>query len=173
MEILDLYDNKKKKIGKVLDREQGEPSIGEYKLSAHLWIVNSNGQFLIQKRSQNRKANPNKWAFTGGAIDSGETPEDGAIREAKEELGIELDLETLELLITFKRESDFVDVWLAKSDVEIEHIKIQEDEVSESKWVSLKELNEIIKNGDFVPAINLYYDLFIKLLVKCHNLKID
>ena len=171
MEILDLYDNKKNKMGKTLIRESGEPLDGEFKLSIHLWIINSNGEFLIQKRSSSRKANPNKWAFTGGAVDSGEESYQGAIREAKEEMGINLDSNDVEFLLGFKREHDFVDVFIAKSDTDIKDVKMQESEVSESKWVNLVELDEIIRNGEFVPAINLYYDLFKKLLEKCKGIK--
>ena len=171
MEILDLYDNKKNKMGKTLIRESGEPLDGEFKLSIHLWIINSNGEFLIQKRSASRKANPNKWAFTGGAVDSGEESYQGAIREAKEEMGINLDSNDVEFLLGFKREHDFVDVFIAKSDTDIKDVKMQESEVSESKWVNLVELDEIIRNGEFVPAINLYYDLFKKLLEKCKGIK--
>ena len=171
MEILDLYDNKKNKIDKTLIRENGEPLDGEFKLSIHLWIINSNGEFLIQKRSASRKSNPNKWAFTGGAVDSGEESYQGAIREAKEEMGVNLDSDDVEFLLGFKREHDFVDVFLAKSDIDIKDVKIQETEVSESKWVKPTELDELIKNGEFVPAINLYYDLFKKLLEKCKGIK--
>ena len=171
MEILDLYDNKKNKMNKTLIRESGEPLDGEFKLSIHLWIINSNGEFLIQKRSASRKANPNKWAFTGGAVDSGEESYQGAIREAKEEMGINLDSNDVEFLLGFKREHDFVDVFIAKSDTDIKDVKMQESEVSESKWVNLVELDEIIRNGEFVPAINLYYDLFKKLLEKCKGIK--
>ena len=171
MEILDLYDNKKNKMGKTLIRESGEPLDGEFKLSIHLWIINSNGEFLIQKRSASRKAKPNKWAFTGGAVDSGEESYQGAIREAKEEMGINLDSNDVEFLLGFKREHDFVDVFIAKSDTDIKDVKMQESEVSESKWVNPSELDEIIRNGEFVPAINLYYDLFKKLLEKCKGIK--
>lgn len=170
MEILDLYDSKKIKLNKTLVRESGEPLDGEFKLSIHLWIMNSKGEFLIQKRSADRKANPNKWAFTGGAVDSGEESYIGAIREANEELGIDLKSEDIEFLLGFKREHDFVDVFIAKSDIDIKNVKIQEEEVSESKWVSPKELELLIENGEFVPAINLYYDLFKKLLNKCKGI---
>lgn len=171
MEILDLYDNKKTKIDKTLIRENGEPLDGEFKLSIHLWIMNSKGEFLIQKRSASRKANPNKWAFTGGAVDSGEKSYQGAIREAKEEMGIDLSSDDVEFLLGFKREHDFVDVFLAKNDTDIKDVKMQESEVSESKWVTPLELDQLINNGEFVPAINLYYDLFKKLLEKCKGIK--
>lgn len=33
---------------------------------------------------------PNKWSFVGGALDEGETPKEGAIRETKEEIGFDV-----------------------------------------------------------------------------------
>jgi 8-oxo-dGTP pyrophosphatase MutT (NUDIX family) len=44
---------------------------------------------LITQRNPNR-ARAQKWEITGGSILKGETPEHGAIRELKEETGIEL-----------------------------------------------------------------------------------
>ncbi len=169
MELLDLYNNKKEKIGKVFDRNSSEPKDGEFKLSVHTWIVNSKNEFLIQKRSDNIKRHPGKWAFTGGAVDAGESSLEGAMREVNEELGIEVLPENMEYLISFKREKGFVDVWLLKSDINEDDLKLQKEEVDMVKWVSLDELEDIISSGNFVPSVNLYYELFTRLLKKCHN----
>ena len=171
MEILDLYDNKKNKLKKTFVRGSGEPLDGEFKLSIHLWIINDKGEFLIQKRSIDRKTNPNKWAFIGGAVDSGEKSLQCAIREAQEEMGISLVPEDIEFLISFKREHDFIDVFLAKKNISIQNIVLQKEEVSACRWVTPVELEQIINNGEFVPSINLYYDLFKKLLEKCKGIK--
>ena len=48
---------KRKRLERFYDRDSGEPGRGEYKLSVHVWIVNSKDQFLIQKRSENVKKN--------------------------------------------------------------------------------------------------------------------
>lgn len=125
MELLDLYNNKKEKIGKVFDRNSSEPKDGEFKLSVHTWIVNSKNEFLIQKRSDSIKRHPGKWAFTGGAVDAGESSLEGAMREVNEELGIEVLPEDVEYLISFKREKGFVDVWLLKSDINEDDLKLQ------------------------------------------------
>ncbi len=171
MEIIDLYNGKREKLNKTCLRTE-EPEDGEYKLSVHIWFLNSNGELLIQKRNENLKRNPGKWAFTGGAVDSKETSMDGAIREAKEELGIDINTNKIELLLSFKRERGFVDVWLVKDDFDISDLTLQKSEVSEIKWISIKELKHLIDSEQFVKSVELYYDLFIKLLEKCHNVEI-
>lgn len=173
MEIIDLYNKKKEKLNKTFVREQGEPELGEYKLSVHVWILNSKGELLIQKRNENLKRNPGKWAFTGGAVDSGETSLQAALREIQEELGIEINDDKIEFLLSFKRERGFVDVWLIKEDINIEDVKLQETEVSQAKWVTIKELEELMKTEQFVKSLGIYYDTLIKLLNKCHDVKID
>lgn len=173
MEVIDLYDGRREKLNKTFIRETGEPKQGEYKLSVHVWFLNSKGELLIQKRNKNLKRNPNKWAFTGGIVDANETSIEGAIREAKEELGIDVDKNKIELLLSFKREHGFVDVWLIKDDININDLLLQKSEVSEVRWVSIKELKYLIDSEQFVKSIELYYDLFKKLLEKCYNIKIN
>jgi 8-oxo-dGTP pyrophosphatase MutT (NUDIX family) len=172
MEILDLYNAKREKINRTVFREE-EPKDGEYKLSVHVFFLNSKGELLIQKRNENLNRNPGKWAFTGGAVDAGETSEEGAIRETKEELGINIDKNKIELLLSFKREHGFVDVWLVKDDIDISNLTLNKSEVAEVKWVTIEEMKKLIEGGQFVKSIGLYYDLFIKLLEKCHNVKIN
>ena len=54
-------------------------------------LINNNGRLLIQKRSSNKKTEPNKWGLSGaGHIDIDETPEQAAIRELYEETGIKI-----------------------------------------------------------------------------------
>ena len=110
------------------------------------------------------KINPDKWAFVGGVVEQRENSLDGAIRETKEELGIEINPIDFELIISFKRKVDFVDVWIAFMNCNIEKLKLQKEEVQDAKWVNIDELEELIKNNEFVPAINLYYNFFKEML---------
>ena len=50
-------------------------------------IFNEDGEVLLQRRGDS-----NKWGFPGGAIELGETPQQAAIREVKEETGLDVEV---------------------------------------------------------------------------------
>ena len=56
-------------------------------------IVDDEGKILLMKRSQSSKAHAGKWGLVGGFIDPNETGEEGAKREAKEEIGVDIDVQ--------------------------------------------------------------------------------
>ena len=162
MEIVDKLDNKRQMLNRTTERS--EKTNGEYRQSVHTWIMNSKGEFLIQKRSPNKKFFPNMWSQTGGGVDEGETTLQAALRECKEELGITIDLSNIELILSFKRKFDFVDVWLVKQDIDISNIVLQEEEVSEVKWSSIDEIRELMKTDKLAKSIEIYFDMFINLI---------
>ncbi len=53
-------------------------------------LRDENRKILLQHRDAGAPTLPNYWAFFGGGIEKGETPEQAVKREAKEELQIEL-----------------------------------------------------------------------------------
>ena len=50
-------------------------------------IFNDKGEILLQRRGDT-----NKWGFPGGAVEIGETPQMTAVREAKEETGLDVEV---------------------------------------------------------------------------------
>ena len=162
MEMVDKLNNKKEYLNKVSERH--EKVEGEYRQSVHTWIMNSKGEFLIQKRTPNKKNFPNMWSQTGGGVDSGETTLQAAIRECHEELGINIEKDEIEFMLSFKRKYDFVDVWLVKHDYDISTLVLQEDEVSDVRWASIDEIRELIKTSELAKSIEIYFDMFINLL---------
>ena len=162
MEMVDKLDNKRQMLNRITERS--EKIEGEYRQSVHTWIMNSKGEFLIQKRSPNKKTFPNMWSQTGGGVDEGETTLQAALRECNEELGVSIDLNNIELILSFKRKFDFVDVWLVKQDIDISNIVLQEEEVSEVKWSSIDEIRELMKTDKLAKSIEIYFDMFINLI---------
>lgn len=162
MEMVDKFDNKRQSINKKAERS--EKVDGEYRQSVHTWIMNSKGEFLIQKRTPNKKFFPNMWSQTGGGVDEGETTLQAALRECNEELGITINPENMELIMSFKRKHDFVDVWLVRGDYDINELTLQEDEVSEAKWATVEEIRDLMNSGKLAKSIDIYFDMFINLL---------
>lgn len=161
MELVDKFDKRREPLNKKTERY--EKINGEYCQYVHTWIMNDKNEFLIQKRSANKKIYPNKWSQTGGAVDSGETSLQGAIREVKEELGIEIDKEKIEFILSFKRKYGFIDVWLVKQNVDLKDITLQE-EVSEVRWVTKEKLEKMIENDKVAGTINMYFKMFMDIL---------
>ena len=162
MEIVDVYNKRREKTNRTCER--GKQKEGEYGLSVHIWIMNKEGKFLVQKRSKNKKIFPDMWSLTAGAVDTGETSADGAIREVKEEIEINIDKEELELMLSIKRTHNFLDVWLVRKDIDLKNIVMQEEEVQEVKWVTKEELEEMIKNDEVAGTVTLYYKMFFTIL---------
>ncbi len=108
MELVDVLNDKREKIGKICDRNG--LNNGEYRLSVHIWIMNKNNEILLQKRNMNLKMYPGMWENTGGAVKHGESSFKAINREVKEELGLEVKKEKTIFIASFKRSKDFVDV---------------------------------------------------------------
>ena len=126
-------------------------------------LIDNNGRLLIQKRSSNKKTEPNKWDLSGaGHIDIDETPEQAAIRELYEETGIKVKIEELKLIDIYLNKTKldnntfinhFTYLFLIQKNFDINSIKIQESEVSSTAFVNKKKYNELFNNKDMVEAI--------------------
>ncbi len=70
-------------------------------------------------------------------------------RELHEEMGVRADMRNAELAFTLKREDSFCDVWLIKQNVDLDHCKMQAEEVSAVKWASPDEIRRMAAQGGF------------------------
>ena len=134
----------------------------EYNQGSELWIIN-NGKLLITKRSMN-KSHPGEWETPGGCSQAGETSLKTIIREAKEEIGILLSENDLELIGTQLYKKQFVDIFKSNKSINDSEIKLQLDEVTDFKFVSKKEFISMIENNEIVNSVAQRYLLIKNIL---------
>lgn len=149
MELWDLLDENGNNTGKTHERSENLPK-GMYHLGVDIWIMNSDDELLIQKRSLQKMVNPGLWAMTCGSVLAGETSKEAAKRETMEELGIEVEESKLEFINRFKTNIAFIDTYILKQDIKIEKINIQVEELTEVKWATYEEIESLYRNGEFV-----------------------
>lgn len=122
--------------------------------SAGIWVVNEKGEWLLAKRSKHQKSFPNVWGpSAAGTLEEGETYKSNIIKEAKEEIGV--DLKNV-VLGPKERQSDnhefFAQYFFAQvpSDTKF---TLQESEVGEVRWATLAEIKEwyTLKPDEFLP----------------------
>jgi isopentenyldiphosphate isomerase len=150
MELWDVYDKFRHKTDKT--HERGIPlQVGDYHFVSHIWIVNDNGEYLIQKRQPWKKGWPNMWdSSAAGAAQAGDNYITAAIRETREEIGIEINGDKMELLFTVKFVNGFDDVWLVRENIKISDLKLQYEEVADAKWVTEEEIKQMVEKGEFI-----------------------
>ena len=177
MEYIDIVDELGNLTGEALEKGEAH-SLGKWHLTAHVWIYNSNGQILFQKRALSKSTFPGLWDISvAGHISTGETVEVGAYREILEEIGLDIDINDLEKIFVFKEShyheamnwynNEFHHVFLYKFDGNISDLILQEEEVEAVRFLSVKgfvdELNDSEKSRMFISNPE-YYDKIINVI---------
>lgn len=99
-------------------------------------IVIRNDQILIVKRSEKETAFPNCWSFPGGAVEFGESFQEGLQREIKEEIGCQIKENELFKSVNFVTDKGIINYYIGDITGEI---VLDDDELSEYRWISLEE----------------------------------
>lgn len=152
MEIFDIYNAQKKLTGKTGTR--GIPlKAGEFRYVVRIIIFNDEGtKVLIQQRQSTKTIWPNYWDFTAsGGVISGEDLHEAASRELFEEMGIKVDFSNIPSRLTIRFYEGWSEIFIIQKNVKLEDLKLQENEVSDAKWVTENELNDLIETGKFIP----------------------
>lgn len=93
MELLDIVDEKGNPTGETVPREVAHRE-GIRHRTAHVWIFRRRGgvvQILLQKRSDNKDSDPGCYDISSaGHIPAGSDYIPSAVRELKEELGVDM-----------------------------------------------------------------------------------
>ena len=140
IEICDIYDIYGNRTGKTFIR--GEPlSDGQFVMVVDVWIVNSKDEILIQKRSPYKKDLPDTWATHSGCVLAGETSQQACIREPLEEIGIHILPSQIHKLNRKLRGRLLSENFVVEQDFDVRDAVLQEEEVSQIKWVTVSHSN--------------------------------
>jgi 8-oxo-dGTP pyrophosphatase MutT (NUDIX family) len=161
MELRDLYDINRNKTGETIPAKEKAIPKGRYFVTVVIFIQNAKGEFLIQKTSLEKG---NKWSSTGGHPSSGESSLEGIVREVKEEIGLDLSNDNLTLFTTLNRDVDFIDLYYINLNVDIKSLVLQEEEVSEIKWMNIDTIEKLIKDKEFQHSHAVFFRHCMKYL---------
>ncbi len=171
-ELIDIVDEQGVATGEVVPYGKVHTE-GLLHRSAHVWIRNSKGEILLQKRSSNKVMYPDHWdASAAGHVSSGETSVHAAQKETREELGIELPETAFTLLATVRSlvqakqiENELYDVYVVEQDLLLEELTLDPNEVSDVRWLPLADFRSwIAGKGELLVAHPEEYVLLLAYL---------
>lgn len=179
MELFDILNEDGSKSGIV--RERGVAHLeGSLHPTVHIWIIRKNKEsgydLLLQKRSACKDSNPGCYdVSSAGHVTAGDEYLPSALRELKEELGI--DAKEQELQFVGMRRCSFEDefygrpfrdyeisaVYLYEKEVDESLLNLQESEVEEVMWMDFEVCRKAVKKGTLKNCI---YEEELELLRK-------
>lgn len=151
--------------------------------ASHVWIwrvKDDQTQILLQKRAGNKRTWPNYYDISAaGHIDLGETPLTAAIREAKEEINLNIKPEDLKfagsrggrVLVPDSEliENEFCFIYTLRLDNETD-FSLNDGEVDSLIWKDLDIMKNEIQNNSgkekYVPHGDTYFSILFDAMVK-------
>jgi len=151
-----------------IDRDESRQTGERYRI-VRVSVEDGQGNVLLQKRLESIKSSPGCWdTSAGGNIAYGESYEEAALRELREEVGIEGVVLT-EVAYFYSEATDpannslnrFTKVYrmLAPRDIATAP---QPDEVEALVWVTPKELEKIISEGKVTDGLKQTFERYYK-----------
>ncbi|MDE6787915.1 MAG: NUDIX domain-containing protein [Ruminococcus sp.] len=150
---------------------------GDLHPAVHVWIIREKDMgvyILLQKRSANKLINPCCYDVSAaGHVPQGEEFRISAVREAAEELGIELQENKLEFLNLHKssyncgnvHDNEIRAVYLCREKIDADNLILQDSEVDGVVWAEIDEILASVDNSEFVNCIDYDELLMIKKAV--------
>ncbi len=184
-EFLDVVDENGIPTGETVDRETAH-SKGILHRTSHVWIFrkkNGKIQILLQKRCSSKKSFPGCYDISSaGHIPAGTDYITSALRELKEELGIESkpeelikcgDITTIANDVFFGKEfhnREFSGIFILYKDVDEQHLTLQFEEVESVLWMDIDDCIESVKNNTIKHCIAIDELMTVKNAIEKYNI---
>ncbi|HZJ19744.1 MAG TPA: NUDIX domain-containing protein [Pricia sp.] len=174
-EIVNILDSDGKYTGKTALKSEAHKN-GWFHPSVHIWFFTTDGRVLIQQRAKNKDTHPLLWDVSvAGHVGAGEHIEDAAVREVKEEIGLEMIKDDLQEIGVFKAvhkhtenlvDCEFHHVFLCRLNVPLGTLVKQKSEVADLQLISLIRFSEetwgLANVPKYVPHGAEYYKTIVK-----------
>ena len=102
------------------------------------FIINQNHDFLITKRPKNKMLG-GLWELPGGKKEKGESLKNGLIRELKEEINVDINIDRKIGMI--QHSYSHMNITLHGYECKIKRGNIKKNECDDIKWISLNQIN--------------------------------
>ena len=179
-ELIDILNNKGEFTGITALKSEAHKN-GWYHATVHVWFYTDKKQILLQQRASTKKVFPSLWDVSvAGHIGVGESIIDSAIRESKEEIGIEISKK--QLIKVGERmdkivhpngilDNEFKHIFICKLLKQIDELTFQKEEVDDIRLFSFDEIQQSIDNFEnsnfrIVPVDFEYYKFIMRTVEK-------
>jgi len=173
-ECLDVLDENGNKTGLTKPRSAIHRD-GDWHRAVHIWVINNKGEILLQRRAPSKDSYPDFWDISvGGHLQAGDDLLLAAVREIKEEIGLDISSSDLQFIQEYRSSerphpgflnNSFYSLYLVRTNKTLADMTRQESEISELKFVPFSKFKTMVENHDpsLVPH-SIDYRVLIELL---------
>lgn len=146
-EFLDVVDEKNEVVGSAPYDEVYSKRLNHRII--HVLIFNDKGEIFLQQRSAKKNFCPGHWVTSaGGPVQKGETYEQAAKRELKEEIGIQVPLTLIhESPYDHYKMRKFLQVFRGISEGPF---NLNPEEVAGGRWFSIADVRDMVKKNQLI-----------------------
>ena len=167
-EMFDVVDSLDRVVGQECRTNVHKKNL--FHRAVHVFIIPPSGNFIIQQRSSQKDIDPYLWTSScSGHVDAGEIYESAAARECLEELGVDINAQSLKEIFRcspcYETGNEFVRVYALFYGGSF---TINKEEIFQIRELRISEIEKLIKDKpkEFSSSFKHLFPLVRKVLLK-------